>query len=98
METILLIELILLGTLTLAICIQVYDIITHKKDYRKAIHINSEAYHLKKQVNYGNDSRRKDKHNSRSTGKAQQGARKHGKSAKTNNRLFKHDSRTSSED
>ncbi len=98
METILLIELILLGALTLAVCIQVYDIITHKKDYRKAIHINSEAYHLKKQVNYGNDSRRKNKHNSKSTGKAQQGARNHGKSAKTNSRLSKRNVRTSTKD
>jgi len=64
----------------------------------KDVHINATAYNLKKHKNNGNDSRRKDKHNSRSTGKAQQGARKHGKAAKTNSRLPKHDSRTSSED
>tara|TARA_R110002012_G_scaffold184934_1_gene351444 strand:- start:71 stop:289 length:219 start_codon:yes stop_codon:yes gene_type:complete len=64
----------------------------------KDVHINATAYNLKKHKNNSNDTKRKNKQNSRSTGKAQQGARKHGKAAKTNSRLPKHDSRTSSED
>ena len=64
----------------------------------KDVHINATAYNLKKQKNNGSNAGRKNKHNSRNTGKAQQGARKHGKSTKTNNRLSKHNSGTSSED
>jgi len=58
----------------------------------KDVHINATAYNLKKHKNNGSNARRKNKHNSRSTGKAQQGARKHGKAAKTNSRLPKHNS------
>ena len=64
----------------------------------KDVHINATAYKLKKDKNHGNDTRRKNKRNSGSTGKAQQGARKHGKSAKTNSRLSKHNVRTSTKD
>lgn len=61
----------------------------------KDVHINATAYKLKKDKNHSNDTRRKNKRNSGSTGKAQQGARKHGKSTKTNSRLSKHNVRTS---
>ena len=64
----------------------------------KDVHINATAYNLKKQKNNGSNARRKNKHNSRNTGKAQQGARKHGKSAKTNSRLSKHNVRTSTKE
>jgi len=64
----------------------------------KDVHINATYYKLKKDKAHGNDTRRKSKQNSRSTGKAQQGARKHGKSAKTNSRLSKHNSGTSTKD
>ena len=64
----------------------------------KDVHINATAYNLKKQKNNGSNARRKNKHNSRNTGKAQQGARKHGKSTKTNSRLSKHNVRTSTKD
>ena len=64
----------------------------------KDVHINATAYKLKKDKAHGNDTRRKNKRNSRSTGKAQQGARKHGKSAKTNSKLSKRNVRTSTKD
>jgi len=64
----------------------------------KDVHINATAYNLKKHKNNGSNAGRKNKHNSRSTGKAQQGARKHGKSAKTNSRLSKRNVRTSTKD
>jgi hypothetical protein len=64
----------------------------------KDVHINATAYNLKKQKNNGSNAGRKNKHNSRNTGKAQQGARKHEKSAKTNSRLSKHNVRTSTKD
>ena len=64
----------------------------------KDVHINATAYKLKKDKTHGNDTRRKNKRNSRSTGKAQQSAQKHGKSAKTNSRLSKHNVRTSTKD
>ncbi len=61
----------------------------------KDVHINATAYKLKKDKNHGSNARRKDKNNSRSTRPAQQGARKHRKSTKTNSRLSKHNVRTS---
>ena len=64
----------------------------------KDVHINATAYKLKKDKAHGNDTRRKNKRNSRSTGKAQQGARNHGKSAKTNSKLSKRNVRTSTKD
>ena len=64
----------------------------------KDVHINATAYNLKKHKNNGSNAGRKNKQNSRSTGKAQQGARKHGKSTKTNSRLSKHNVRTSTKD
>jgi ABC-type nickel/cobalt efflux system permease component RcnA len=64
----------------------------------KDVHINATAYKLKKDKTHGSNAGRKNKHNSRSTGKAQQGARKHGKSAKTNSRLSKRNVRTSTKD
>lgn len=64
----------------------------------KDVHINATAYNLKKQKNNGFNARRKNKQNSRGTGKAQQGARNHGKSTKTNSRLSKHNVRTSTKD
>ena len=64
----------------------------------KDVHINATAYNLKKHKDNGSNARRKNKQNSRSTGKAQQGARKHGKSTKTNSRLSKRNVRTSTKD
>lgn len=55
----------------------------------KDVHINATAYNLKKHKNNGSNAGRKSKQNSRGTGKAQQSARKHGKSAKTNSKLSK---------
>ena len=64
----------------------------------KDVHINATAYNLKKHKNNGSNAGRKNKQNSRSTGKAQQSARNHGKSTKTNSRLSKHNVRTSTKD
>ena len=52
----------------------------------KDVHINATAYNLKKHKNNGSNAGRKNKQNSRGTGKAQQGTRKHGKSAKNNSK------------
>ena len=64
----------------------------------KDVHINATAYNLKKHKNNGSNAGRKNKQNSRSTGKTQQGTRNHGKSAKTNSRLSKRNVRTSTKD
>ena len=90
------IKIIALGVVALIGLYVVWMMIKTKEI--KDVHINATYYKLKKDKAHGNDTGRKDKNNSRSTGKAQQGARKHGKSAKTNNRLSKHNSGTSSKD
>ena len=90
------IKIIALGVVCLISLYIVWMMIKAKEI--KDVHINATAYKLKKDKAYGNDTGRKNKHNSRNTGKAQQSARKHGKSAKTNSRLSKHNSGRSSED
>tara|TARA_R110001606_G_scaffold360563_1_gene513588 strand:+ start:387 stop:662 length:276 start_codon:yes stop_codon:yes gene_type:complete len=61
----------------------------------KDVHINATYYKLKKDKAHGNDTRRKDKNNSRGTGPAQQSSRKPRKATKHNSRLSKHNSGTS---
>ena len=90
------IKIIALGVVALIGLYVVWMMIAAKEV--KDVHINATYYKLKKDKAHGNDTGRKDKNNSRSTGKAQQGARKHGKSAKTNSRLSKHNSGTSTKD
>jgi len=81
------IEIIALGIVCLIGLYVVWMMIKTKEI--KDVHINATYYKLKKDKAYGNDTRRKDKNNSRGTGKAQQGARKHGKSTKSNSRNAK---------
>ena len=90
------IKIIALGVVALIGLYVVWMMIAAKEV--KDVHINATYYKLKKDKAHGNDTGRKDKNNSRSTGKAQQGARKHGKAAKTNSRLSKHNSGTSTKD
>lgn len=90
------IEIIALGIVCLIGLYVVWMMIKTKSI--KDVHINATAYNLKKHKDNGSNTRRKNKQNSRSTGKAQQGARKHGKSTKTNSRLSKRNVRTSTKD
>lgn len=90
------IEIIALGIVCLIGLYVVWMMIKTKSI--KDVHINATAYNLKKHKNNGSNAGRKNKQNSRSTGKAQQGARKHGKSTKTNSRLSKRNVRTSTKD
>ncbi len=90
------IKIIALGVVALIGLYVVWTMIAAKEV--KDVHINATYYKLKKDRAHGNDTRRKDKNNSRGTRPTQQGARKHGKSAKTNSRLSKHNSGTSTKD
>ena len=61
----------------------------------KDVHINATAYNLKKQKNNGSNAGRKNKHNSRNTGPAQQSSRKPRKATKHNSGVSRNNSGTS---
>jgi len=61
----------------------------------KDVHINATYYKLKKDKAHGNDTRRKDKNNSRGTGPAQQSSRKPRKATKHNSGVSRNNSGTS---
>ena len=61
----------------------------------KDVHINATYYKLKKDKAHGNDTRRKDKNNSRSTRPAQQSSRKPRKTTKHNSGVSRNNSGTS---
>tara|TARA_R110000796_G_scaffold69907_1_gene159107 strand:+ start:1688 stop:1963 length:276 start_codon:yes stop_codon:yes gene_type:complete len=87
------IKIIALGVVALIGLYVVWMMIAAKEV--KDVHINATYYKLKKDKAHGNDTRRKDKNNSRGTGPAQQSSRKPRKATKHNSGVSRNNSGTS---